>query len=222
MKNNLFYGSSGIDIKIILIVFVVVLVLLIVFHLLFSKSRFNSAKKKDEKKIDRVLEENKKNDEDDENQHSKRIEKLFYLIKNSKRYDGSYSSLSGSAKKQIKKYMFDWMKNVPEYITISRKLNNAKYERLFILVSDSYDSDRYLYRWMYNSKKNVKHNFKNLVKMLNKFKVSYATIDLVSRIYPEQKRFNNKEYNQSNEFVTYSTTENNLFVKYQISNKKRI
>ena len=200
---------ASLDVKLILIIFVVVLVVLILFHFLFSKSRFSSDKKSRERKIKSFI----KNDDEGTSSNCQEA------IKKSKRYDGSFNSLSSSAKSQVKKYLINWVKNVPEYITISRKLKESKYKKVYIFVSDSYEAEKYLFRWEYNPKKNAKYNSKSLIKMLNKFKITYATIDLLNHIYVDEV-MHNKEKSEVNEY--YSTTENNYFIKYRVSDKKNI
>ena len=153
---------------------------------------------------------------------SNRSQAVLNEIKKSPKYNGTYKSLSGRAKKRTKKYLYGWFEEVPFYALVAYKSKSERTPYIHICVSESYDSNSYIDQWVLLSSKSKANNFKRLIKLIDKNKVCFATFEVLLQVFDFEKD-HIKDKTKKIEIEEYpSTSENSLFVKYVASTKKVI
>ena len=185
-----------IDVKTILIILGALLITIFFLYVIGKRIRFKGKVKQQSKKLKKKFASTAKN-----------IETIMSEIDQTKKYNGSYNSLRGSTKSKIKKYLIKWIEKVPFYVSLNHKAKENKYRIVCIAVQDDLEARKNKSQWIYNPSAKSKKNLKSLLKMVNKFKVCKATLDVVSHIYEQESIKEN--FNQ-----LYYSQENNLYVKY--------
>ena len=153
---------------------------------------------------------------------SNKVQGILNEIKKSPKYNGTYKSLTGRAKKKIKKYMYEWFDDVPFYALLTYKTKREKTPYMHLCLSEQFESTKYLDQWVFISSKSKGNNFKKLIKMIDKNKVCFGAFDIITQIFDFEKEHLNDKTKKidSNEYP--STSENNLFIRYIASTKKVI
>lgn len=162
----------------VLIIIVIFIAAFLVVYFIMNRSRLAKAIKVREKKMD-----------DFESKNESKINDLFSRIPSSHKYDGRFSSLPGKLKKEVIRYLQNWMAFVPSYVTFKMDKKQGRYERIFIdvskdkteIVKGSKNS------WCYLPEKSQKKNMKNLIKFMNKYKVTYGTLEVINKIFDYEK-----------------------------------
>lgn len=197
--------------KTVLIILGVVIFVILLIYLLFTKIRFKKGAKKAGRQLSIKY-----------STGSNKTQIILNEIKKSPRYNGTYKSLSGRAKRRIKKFMFQWFEDVPFYALVAYKSKSEKAPYIHICLSDSYDSTKYIDQWVLLSTKSKGNNFKRLIKMIDKNKVCFGTFEVILQIFDFEKEHLNQQTKKIDVDDYPSTNENSLFIKYIASRKKVI
>ena len=110
--------------KTVLIILGVVIFVILLIYLLFTKIRFKKGAKKAGRQLSIKY-----------STGSNKTQIIINEIKKSPRYNGTYKSLSGRAKRRIKKFMFQWFEDVPFYALVAYKSKSEKAPYIHITFS---------------------------------------------------------------------------------------
>lgn len=153
---------------------------------------------------------------------SNKVQGLLNEIKKSSKYNGTYKSLSGRAKKKIKKFMYDWFDDVAFYALLTYKTKRERTPYMHLCLCESFESPKYLDQWVYIGSKSKGNNFKKLIKMIDKHKVCFGTFEVITQIFDFEKDHLKDKTKKIDDSEYPSTSENNLFIRYIASTKKVI
>ncbi len=152
-----------------------ILVVLIILYIIMSKSKIKAHLKKEEQYI-----ENK-----DKVLSKEYTEDLVLSLGQEMKYKGTFKSLSSKTQKKALRYVKEFVFEVAPYVLIKENVDSKKYRKVYIAFNKHEDSKlpNKKHFWFFNPKKNVKSNYKSLVKVTNKHKCAKSLVETLTKIY---------------------------------------
>ena len=194
---------AGINFWVVVAIVGVFIVILIVLFFLTKKGKFKRNLKRREKKIEK--EKSKLSQAN--------IERLTVNIFKDESYKGTLKSFNSENKKDVKKFIKQFVDEVCDYTIIKDKYDENVYSRVGLTLTrtqeelQNYKHLKKKMTWFYVFKYKTKKNYKNLLRLINKNKVVRGSVDVLTRVY---RHYKNKE-----EFPDIPQAfENNLYITY--------